>query len=113
MNNPNEPVELLFKRVEDYSKTTIELLKLQAIKKSAEMLSSMLGHLSIVLATTLAVLLINFGLAIWVGNLFHSTFYGFFIVGGIYAILALLLYFYKAIWIEKPIKNFLITQLRK
>ena len=43
MNTTEKTIESLFNKVEDYSKTSIELLKLNAIDKFADMVSSLLG----------------------------------------------------------------------
>ena len=55
------PIELLFDRVEDYSKTTLELFKLKAIDKSADVVSSLVSRLTILLVVALFIIIINIG----------------------------------------------------
>ncbi|HVA99596.1 MAG TPA: hypothetical protein VNG53_11935 [Bacteroidia bacterium] len=106
-------IELLFEKAEDYSKTTLELLQLKAIDKSADVISTLIAQLAIIIAATLAIIAINIGIAFWIGKLLGSSFYGFFIVGGFYAIVAFTLHLFKNVWIKKPINNAIISQMMK
>src|ERR1041385_4908970 len=101
MNNKATPIELLFEKAEDYSKTTIELFKLNAIDKSADGISSFISRLAVFIAVALSVLIINIGFALWIGQLLGNSFCGFFIVGAFYAIAAIILHKFKNVWIKK------------
>ena len=83
MNDNQTPIEALFEKAEDYSKTTLELFKLNAIDKTAEIVSSLAVRLAILLAVVLFVLVLNIGVALWIGELLGKTYYGFFVVAGI------------------------------
>ena len=76
------PIESLFERAEDYSRTTVELLKLQAIDKTADVVSSLISRMAVFITVALSVLIVNIGLALWIGELLGNAFYGFFIIGG-------------------------------
>jgi len=109
----DQPIERLFEKAEDYSKTTLELLQLKAISKSAEVLSALVAQMALILAIALASLIINIGLALWIGVLLHNTYAGFFIVGGFYLLVAIALYFFKNVWIKTPIKQSIIALMFK
>lgn len=113
MNNNTAPIELLFQKVEEYGKSTLDVLKLQSIEKSADVLSSLMGRLALLVTATLSVLLANIGLALLIGNWLGNDFYGFFIVAGFYALLAVLLKLFGNVWIEVPLKNSIISKLWK
>jgi hypothetical protein len=113
MNNNTTPIELLFEKAEDYSKTTIELFKLNAIDKSTELVSSVAERLVIFMAVVLFVLIVSIGAALWLGELLGKVYYGFFVVGGFYALLGILLSVFSNEWIKEPLSNSLITQLLK
>jgi phosphoglycerol transferase MdoB-like AlkP superfamily enzyme len=113
MNDNATPSEMLFQRVEDYSKTIIELGKLHAVDKSADMASSLVSRLAVFLIVALSVFIISIGIALWIGNVLHNSFYGFFIVGGFYALVALLLYTFRNQWIKYPVSNSIISQMLK
>jgi len=106
-------VEALIEKAEDYSKTTIELMKLKAIDKSAEVASFLAVRLVIFVAVALFIVIINIGLALWIGDLLGKAYYGFFVIGGVNAILALLLYAFRDKWIGGPLTESVITQLMK
>ncbi len=113
MTDNATPIESLFERAEVYTKTTLELYKLQAIDKSADVVSSLLSRLAVFMAVALSILIINIGFALWIGKLLHNSFYGFFIIGGFYAIVAMLLHEFRHSWIKYPISNSIIKQLQK
>lgn len=113
MNDNPTPIEALFEKAEDYSKTTLELFKLNAIDKTAEIVSSLAVRLAILLAVVLFVLVLNIGVALWIGELLGKTYYGFFVVAGIYAIITILLYVFRNRWIRYPVSNAIITQMLK
>ncbi|HTA83811.1 MAG TPA: hypothetical protein VK783_12780 [Bacteroidia bacterium] len=112
--DPNlTPIETLFARVEDYSQTTIELFKLNAIGKSAELVSSLAARLIILMVIVLFTLIINIGIALWIGELLGKSYYGFFIVAACYIPILIILYCFRRAWIKTPVSNSIISQLLK
>src|SRR3954462_12062978 len=105
MNNAATPIESLFSKAEDYSRTTLELFKLNAIDKSADVVSSLAAQLAIFMAVALFTLVINIGVALWIGELLGKGYYGFFVVSGFYAFIAMLLYTFRHQWIKTPLSN--------
>lgn len=106
-------IATLIERAEDYSKTTFELFKLHAIDKSADVVSSLVSRLAILMAVALSILIISIGIALWIGKLLGSAYYGFFIIGGFYALIAILLHVFRHQWIKTPMSNSIIIQMRK
>jgi len=113
MTDNTSPIATLFERAEDYSKTTLKLLKLNAIDKSADVISSLVSRLAVIMTVVLSILIINIGIALWIGKLLGDAFYGFFIIGGFYAILAILLEVFRDQWIKYPVSNSIIKQILK
>lgn len=107
------PLATLLERAEDYSNSTIELFKLNAIDKSADVVSSLVSRLVICITVALSLLIINIGFALWIGKLLGDSFYGFFVIGGFYAILAILLHIFRHAWIKYPVSNSIIKQMLK
>ncbi|WP_296622184.1 hypothetical protein [Marivirga sp.] len=105
--------ETLLKQAEDYSKKSIKLYRLKAIDKSADTASSFVSFLAIIITVALSLLILNIGLAMWIGKLLGETFYGFFVIGGFYAFLALPLHIFRDQLIKYPISNSLIKYLLK
>jgi len=113
MQTPTGSIESLFTRAKDYSNTTLELLKLKAIDKSTDVVSSLLSRLAILAIITLFILLISIGTALWIGELLGKTYYGFFITGGLYAVIAIVVHAFRDRWIKFPMNNAMIDQLLK
>lgn len=113
MTDNGIPIAELVERAKNYSTSTIELFKLNAIDKSADVISSLVSRLAVFMTVTLSLLIVNIGIALWVGKLLGDSFYGFFVVGGFYAILAGLFYIFRDTWIKSPLSNYLVKELLK
>ncbi len=105
------PIATLIERAEDYGNTSIELFKLNAINKSADIVSSLVSHLVVYTAFALSLLILSTGAALWLGKYLGDTYYGFFAVGGLYAFIAVLIYLLRRQGIKIPISNALIKQM--
>lgn len=113
MTDNTTPIATLFERAEDYTKTTIKLLKLNAVDKSAEIVSSLFSLLVVSMTVVLSIIIISIGVALWLGKLLGDTFYGFFIIGAFYMLLAILLRVFREQWLKYPVSNSIIKQMMK
>jgi hypothetical protein len=113
MNNTATPIETLFERAEDYGKTSLELFKLSAIDKSADVFSSLAVRFAIFMVGAVFTLVVNIGIAMWLGELLGKQYYGFFVVAIFYALVMSLLYLFRNEWIKTPVSNSIITQMTK
>ncbi|MFV8355890.1 hypothetical protein ACNQGB_06880 [Flavobacterium sp. XS1P32] len=113
MEENTSTIEMLFERAEDYTKTTIDLVKLTAVDKTADVLSSLISRLTVSIVFVLFAFLANIGLSLWVGELVGKVYHGFFIVSGIYLVLAIVLYSVKDKVLKMPISNFIIAKMLK
>jgi hypothetical protein len=103
--------ESLFEKGEQYGKTTLELLKLKTLDKSAEVISNMVSWIVVVVFAVLFFLILNIGIALWLGELLGKSYYGFFTVSGFYAVLALVFAIFRKQLIKEPLNNSIITQV--
>jgi phosphoglycerol transferase MdoB-like AlkP superfamily enzyme len=103
-------VEALYERVEAYSKTTLELSKLKALNTTTHVVTTMISRLSVIIMLALFALVLNIGIALWLGELLGKNYYGFFIVALFYLIAAIVLHFFLHNWIKKPVSDLIITQ---
>ncbi|WP_291099877.1 MULTISPECIES: hypothetical protein [unclassified Flavobacterium] len=113
MTDNTTPIATLFERAEDYGKTTLNLLKLNAIDKSADVVSSLVSRLAVIMTVVFSVLIVSIGLSLWIGKWLGDAFYGFFIIGGFYALLAILLQVFRHQWLKYPVSNSIIKQMLK
>jgi O-antigen/teichoic acid export membrane protein len=113
IENKATPWKSLVDRAEEFGETTVELFRLQAIDKSADVVSSLASRLAILLVVALFIIVLSIGLALWAGELLGKSYYGFFAVGGVYILLALLLMGFRRPWLKKPVSNSIIKQMLK
>lgn len=113
MTDDTTPIATLFERAEDYGKTTLNLLKLNTIDKSTDVASSLIAKLAVVMTVVFSVLIISIGAALWLGKLTGESFYGFYIIGGFYGILAVLIQVFRDQWIKYPVSDSIIALMLK
>lgn len=113
MSSKATTIEILFEKVEDYTRTTVELAKLKVIDTSADVASSLISRLTIAIVFAMFLLLLNLGLSFWIGELLGNFYFGFFIMAFLYLVLSIVLYSYKDQWIKMPVSNFIITKMLK
>ncbi len=111
--NGNSSLETLLERAEDYGKTTIELLKLQAVDKTSGAVSSMVSRLLAVFLLLMFLLIGSFALSFWLGDVLGKMWYGFLIVAGFYGVLGAALFFFLHDWLRNLIANVIIKQFLK
>lgn len=113
MSNNATPIELLLEDAADYGKTTLELVKLQAVATYADVVSTLVMRLVIIVVVAMFTLIVSVGFALWIGVALGNIYGGFFIVGLFYATVILLLYIFKYQWLKIPVSNNIILQLLK
>lgn len=113
METPASLVESLFEKAESYSKTTVELFKANAVDKSADVVSSLVSRMAILTAVVMLALIVSIRMALWFGTLLGQTYYGFFVMGGFYALIIILLNAFRHEWIKYPVSNSIIKQMLK
>ena len=108
-----ELIEDLFEKAEAYAKTNMELLKLRAADKLSEIVASLVSRIIIIVFFSLFFLMVNIGLATWLGEITGHVYYGFFIVAGLYLVIALFIYAFRKKIIKDPIIDGIISQILK
>ena len=111
MEHNTTTIEKLIEKAEIYSKTSLELLKYEAVYKSADIFSNLAVKLSITLVVVLFLLFINIGIALFLGSYLGETYYGFVVVGLAYLFISILLFIFKDEWIKHPVSNFIISKM--
>lgn len=110
METPESQIESLFTRLEAYSKTTIELSKLKLLETTTIIVTALVPRLSVIIMLSLFALVLNIGIALYLGELLGKVYYGFFIVAGFYLIAGIVLHLFLHKWIKKPLSEFIINQ---
>lgn len=113
MDERESSIEALIEKGEQYGKTTLELLKLKTLEKSSDVVSDLASWIIIVIFVSLFFLVLNIGVALWIGDLLGKSYHGFFIIAGFYALLALLFSVFRKQLIKNPVNNSIVTQVLK
>jgi hypothetical protein len=113
MENIATNIELLYKKAEQYSKTSFELLQLNTIDKISDVISSLSVVISISIIVAMFTLFINIGISLYIGKLLNDYAMGFFLVSGFYFIVAIIVYLFRKSLIKIPIDNLIVSKLLK
>ena len=110
-NDPLHNLDELLEKAEDYTEEKINLLKLKAARHTANMASGLAFSLLFYSILVMAIILLNIGLALWVGQWLNNSVYGFFILAAVYLLLAFILKAFRKPQIENGIKNNIIQKI--
>lgn len=113
MDNTATNIELLYDKAKKYTETSIELFRLNAIDKTADVSSSLMARMAIVMVVAMFTLFINIGISLFIGKMMGEYYLGFMIVSLFYLILAIVLYLFSNQLIKIPITNLVIEKLLK
>ena len=111
MDEQSGLIESLIEKGEQYGKTTLELLKLKTLDKSSDVVSNLVSWLIVLIFAVLFFLILNIGAALWLGELLGKSYYGFFVVAGFYALLALIFGIFRKQLVKNPVNNSIIEQV--
>lgn len=111
MENIATNIEKLYDKATLYAKTSYELVRLKAIDKISEIISSLAVVISIVFIVAMFTLFLNVGIALWIGQTLNNISLGFFIVSGFYVLLAIIVFIYRKKLIKEPIDNLIVGKL--
>ena len=106
-------LESLLERATEYGKTSLELVKLKALDRAAELISASVPLVIVIILIASFLLFLNLGLAFWLGEILGRTYYGFFAVSAFYVIVCLILRLFLYDHIKKLAGNYFIKQLLK
>jgi hypothetical protein len=109
----NNLFESLLERASEYGKTSYELVKLKAVDKTSDLVSSFIPRTLVFILIASFMLFLNLGLALWIGEVLGKVFYGFFVVAGFYVIAGIVIYFFMHKWLKRLVSDYLIKQMLK
>ena len=104
-------IESILGRTSDYVKTSIQLVKLKTLEKSTDVVSSVIPYTVSLAIFTLAMLFLNVGLALWLGEILGEIFYGFLVIAAFYSIVAIIFHFFMHKWLKRIVGNYIIKNV--
>jgi len=103
--------EALLERAEDYTKTSVELIKLKAVDKFSDGASSAASKIIAMFFFVFFFLMLSIGLSLLLGEVLGKIWYGFMAVAGLYGILFAVLFFARQNWLKKLVGNSIIKSM--
>lgn len=99
--------------IKDYFNTRYELATLKAADKVAHIASGAASFIPVVFLMVLTVLMLSVGLALYLNESMESNYAGFFVVGGAYLLVGLIVVAMRKQAVAKPLRNRIIRELFK
>jgi hypothetical protein len=106
-------IDILLSDAGDFIETKATLWKLKTIESLADVSGELVAGLAMIVFASFVVILISIGVALWLGEILGKSYYGFFIVGGFYAIIALIILVRRERWLKDTFSNMLIRKILK
>jgi len=109
----SQEAETILTDAAEYVETKTKLWKLKMVEKAAEIYGMIVAKLIFFCAIAVFALFLTVGIALWLGELLGKTYYGFFIMGGVFLIVGLIFLGASKGWAENPSSNNLVKKLLK
>jgi hypothetical protein len=113
MEENSNMLESLLDKAEDYGRTSFELVKLKALDKASDTISSFVPHSLVFVLIASFILFLNLGLALWLGDILGKLFYGFFLVAAFYVLTGITVHLFMHKWIKRLTGDFFIKHMLK
>jgi hypothetical protein len=113
MEENTKILESLIESAAEYGKTSIELVKLKALDKTTDIVSSLIPFSVVVVLLITFLLFLNLGIAMWLGEILGKPFYGFFAVAGFYILTGIIIHFFLNKWIKRLVGDFFVKRMLK
>ena len=113
MEDTSQMLESLIEKAAEYGQTSLRLVKLKALDKTTEIVSTLIPNLVVLLFFLSFLLFLSIGLAFWIGDIFGKFGYGFFALAAFYGFAGIFIRLFLYRWIKKTVGNNIICQLLK
>jgi len=104
-------IESLLERATEYSKTSYELVKLKALEKTSDVVSTIIPHSVVFIFIMTFLVFLSLGLSLWLGEILGKIYYGFIVVAAFYGLLGFIVHFFMHKWLKKVIGNYFIKKV--
>jgi len=106
-------IDILLSDAGDFIETRTTLWKYKAIESLADVSGELVSGLGMIVMISFVVIVFSIGFALLIGDWLGKSYWGFFIIGGLYTIFALILYIGRGRWLKDPFSNMLIRKILK
>lgn len=113
MEDQKNIFESLLESTVDYSKTGYELLKLKALDKTSNVVSSLISNYAALILFASFMLFLTMGLALWLGEILGKIYFGFFVVAAFYGVTGIVLHFLLHARLKRIVSDYIIKKVLK
>jgi fatty acid desaturase len=106
-------VEEITDSLKEYVEVRVEEIRLKVAEKSSGLIANLMARIMVFIGLCLAVLFASVALAISLGNWWGSLGLGFLAVGGLYLVLAWVIWSLRESLIRIPMMNSILSHLTK
>jgi hypothetical protein len=103
-------IEPLLERIAQFGQLNIDLFKLKTLDKVTALISSIIARLFLWSMVSFFAICLSIAAALWLGDILGKNYYGFFIVSGFYATLAIFVWLYQSS-IKLRLSNWIVSKI--
>ncbi len=105
--------EAVLAHAKEAAQASIDIVVLKAVNKGTEVVSTLASYILVIAASAMFLIIVNIGLALWIGEQLGKLYYGFFVVAGFYLLVALIILIGRKVLITDPATSFVIKKYLK
>ncbi len=113
MQEQQSDIDILLSDAGDFIETRTTLWKYKSIESLADVSGELVSGLAMIVFASFVIIIFSIGFALLIGDWIGKSYYGFFIIGGFYSIVALVIYARRGKWVKDPFSNMLIRKILK
>jgi hypothetical protein len=113
MEDQQHDIDILLSDAGDYIETRTTLWKYKAIESLSDVSGELVSGMALIVIASFVIITFSIGFALLIGDWLGKSFYGFFIIGGFYGIIGLIIYARRGQWLKGPFSNMLIRKILK
>jgi len=113
MEDAQNDIDTLLSDAGDYIGTRTTLWKYKAIESLSDVSGELVSGLGMIAIFSFVIILFSIGAALLIGEWLGRTSYGFFVIGGFYTLVALIIYVWRTRLLKDRFSNMLIRKIIK
>jgi hypothetical protein len=106
-------IDILLSDAGDFIETRTTLWKYKTIESLADVSGELVSGLGLIVIVSFVIITFSIGFALLIGEWLGKSYYGFFVMGGFYTLLALIIFAGRRKWLKNPFSNMLIRKILK
>ena len=113
MDQEPTDIDTLLSDAGDFIQTRTTLWKYKGIESLADVSGELVSGLGLIVIASFIIIMFSIGFALLIGEWLGKSYYGFFVMGGLYVILGLIIFAGRGKWLKDPFSNMLIRKILK